>query len=160
MFLIVNIEINLYYLFSTITTILVVQELLNCNMCEMCFMYYICKGKGKVTLYVPWRNMGEWDHSSAHSWRLGEAEWLASCLYCFTPSYSPLHWIGGWLLPGVGVGILEKRRISYLWQKLHWNSSVIQPIAQSLYQPTHSCSLLCLGKSNKAMEDGYALWKT
>jgi hypothetical protein len=69
------------------------------------------KGRGKVTLSTPWRNKGGaevWLHS-ALTWPFNEGQSSTSCTSHFSPleRSADTHWIGGWICPRAGLGVLE-----------------------------------------------------
>jgi hypothetical protein len=57
---------------------------------------------------------------------LDGGEWSASPLFT--------EYVGAWLGPRGGLGFMENRRISWSYQELNPDSSVVQPLAKSLYQ--------------------------
>jgi hypothetical protein len=85
----------------------------------------------KLFQYVPWRKTSwveVWLHCFLNLALYG-CEWsdcLSWPLYGHRKS-SVLHWVGGWLVAGTGLDVLDKRQFSYSTQDLNPRSSSIYP---------------------------------
>ena len=90
----------------------------------------VYSGRVNSLFHMSWRYMEEYLHSFL-TLTLDECEWSSSCHGCSTPKEKApsTQWRGGLLGSRAGLDSLEKRKISWLCQKLKHNFSVIQHVA-------------------------------
>ena len=89
----------------------------------------------KMSLCMPWNHMGDWRYSSTHTWPHGQVSGQLHVPAAITPGKSPCYqWMHSWVGSSTSLQTLEKITICYsCWELIH-NFSVVQHLAQSLYQ--------------------------
>ena len=96
--------------------------------------------EGKSAQCMPWNYMGSWSITQVIlilSMRWRRLVILMPQLFVPWGSAHITFWIGGFVVPGVGVDALGKKRTSYSSKELNFNSLVVQSTATSLCWPDH-----------------------